>query len=175
MSHSSNTRKPSKLPYRKGVGAVLINGDGKVFVAKRIDTPGEAWQMPQGGLDDGEKPRKAVIRELREEIGTDKVEIIAKSRTWIKYDLPDHLLGRVWKGRYRGQKQRWFLMRFLGEDGDIDLDASSHPEFDAWRWVDFHALPDLIVPFKRQLYEDIVQEFSDAVLPLGGPLGGDAE
>jgi len=166
MSKTRKDRKMSALPYRKGVGAVLLNSQGQVFVAKRIDTPGEAWQMPQGGVDKGEKPRKAVVRELLEEIGTDKVEFIAKSNDWITYDLPDHLVGKVWKGRYRGQKQRWFLMRFVGNDGDIDLNSSGHPEFDAWQWVDFQTLPDIIVPFKRKLYEEIVGEFRDLAVPV---------
>jgi putative (di)nucleoside polyphosphate hydrolase len=147
------------LPYRQGVGAVLFNSAGLVFVARRIDTPGDAWQLPQGGVDEGEKPRHAVVRELAEEIGTDKVEILAKSRCWYTYELPDHLLGRVWGGRYRGQRQRWFALRYLGSDADIDLAAHRHPEFDAWRWVAITSLPDLAVSFKRTLYLELVAEF----------------
>ena len=152
-------KKPKKLPYRKGVGAVLFNGDGLVLVARRIDTPGKAWQLPQGGVQKGEKPRKAVLRELAEEIGTDNAEIVAKSSGWLCYDLPEHLVGRVWGGKYRGQKQRWFALRFNGADTDIDLDASGRPEFEDWRWVRLEELPTLAVSFKRRLYEQIIAEF----------------
>lgn len=154
-----------ELPYRRGVGAVLFNGDGLVFVARRIDTPGDAWQLPQGGVDDGEKPRQAVLRELAEEIGTDKAEVLAKSRCWHTYELPEHLLGKVWGGRYRGQRQRWFALRFLGRDADIDLAAHEHPEFDAWRWVPITALPDMAVSFKRGLYLELVAEFQHLAVP----------
>lgn len=152
------------LPYRLGVGAVLLNAEGKVFVAERLDTPG-AWQMPQGGLDKGEDPAEAVMRELEEEIGTAKAEIIAETDGWIAYDLPAELRGKVWKGRYRGQKQKWYALRFTGRDADIDLGAHHHPEFSAWQWVDMARLPDLIVGFKRPLYEQIVAAF----LPLTEP------
>lgn len=144
--------------YRRGVGALLFNSDGRVFVAERIDAPG-AWQLPQGGIDKGEKPRQAVLRELAEEIGTDKAEIIAKSQEWLRYDLPEDLRRRVWKGRYRGQEQRWFALRFTGSESDIDLAASDHPEFRDWRWSDIEQIPDLIVAFKRPLYEALVAEF----------------
>ncbi|MEE8393832.1 MAG: RNA pyrophosphohydrolase [Rhodospirillales bacterium] len=155
-----------KLPYRRGVGAVLFNPSGRVLVGKRIDMVSEYWQMPQGGIDKGEKPRQAVMRELAEEIGTEKVEIIAKSSGWYAYDLPDDLVGRLWKGKYRGQKQRWFALRFLGLDGDIDLNASGHPEFSEWKWVEFDSLPSIIIPFKRRIYEKIVIEFRH--LAVGG-------
>ena len=148
-----------KLPYRKGVGAVLFDARGRVFVARRIDTPGDAWQLPQGGIDGGEKPRRAVLRDLGEEIGTSNAEIIAKSAEWFRYDLPDHLVGKVWGGKYRGQKQRWFALRFLGTDADIKLDAHGHPEFDAWCWTEISTLPALAVPFKKPLYESLVAEF----------------
>jgi putative (di)nucleoside polyphosphate hydrolase len=151
--------KLRELPYRKGVGAVLINRDGLVFVARRIDTPGDAWQLPQGGIDGSEKACEAVLRELAEEIGTDKAEIIAKCKGWYRYELPDELVGRVWGGKYRGQKQRWFALRFTGCDSDIDLNAGGHPEFDAWRWVPIETLPGLAVGFKRKLYENIVEGF----------------
>ena len=157
--------KRAKLPYRKGVGAVLINSDGLVFVARRIDTPGDAWQLPQGGIDDSEKPSKAVLRELAEEIGTDKAEIIAKSKQWYRYEFPEDLLGRVWGGKYCGQKQRWFALRFTGSDADIDLAADGHPEFDDWRWVRIGTLPGLAVSFKRALYEQIVAEFRHLAAP----------
>lgn len=168
MSHSHDH---ASLPYRRGVGALLFNADGNVLVARRIDTPGDAWQFPQGGVDKGERPRKAVLRELVEELGTDKAEIIAKSAGWYCYDLPTDLLGRVWKGRYRGQRQRWFALRFTGQDQDIDLAASSHPEFDAWQWIALAATPALAVPFKRHLYEALVAEFAPIAATLVAETG----
>ena len=152
----------ARLPYRPCVGIMLINHTGEVFVAQRIDTTVEAWQMPQGGIDRGETPRQAALRELKEEVGTDNAEIIAESRDWLRYDLPAALIPRVWKGRYRGQRQKWFLLRFLGQDSDIDIETE-HPEFSTWRWVDLESLPDLIIPFKRQLYLDLVAEFGARV------------
>ncbi len=152
-----------KLPYRPCVGMLLLNAEDRVFVGRRIDTAKEGdniWQMPQGGIDEGESPAAAARRELREEIGTDKAEIIAESRQWLHYDLPSHLLGKVWKGRYRGQKQRWFALRFLGCDSDIDLDTR-HPEFDAWQWVELDDLPGLVIPFKRDTYRAVVSEFRE--------------
>ena len=152
-----------RRPYRRGVGAVLIDAEGKVFVARRIDTPGEAWQLPQGGIEEGETPRQAVLRELAEEIGTDKAEIIAESADWMAYDLPGELADTVWGGRYRGQIQKWFALRFTGADEDIDLSAGERPEFTAAKWVAMEDLPRLIVPFKRALYENIVAEFRHLV------------
>ncbi|MGF1640096.1 MAG: RNA pyrophosphohydrolase [Rhodospirillales bacterium] len=154
-----NRARSEERPYRKGVGAVIFNDDGLVLVARRIDTPGEAWQLPQGGVKADEKPREAVIREVAEEIGTDRVEIVAKSSGWFRYDLPEALAARIWGGRYRGQRQRWFALRFTGREADIDLAAGSHPEFDAWRWVPLEALPALAVSFKRRLYERLIDEF----------------
>jgi putative (di)nucleoside polyphosphate hydrolase len=151
------------LPYRPCVGMLLLNAAGKVFVGRRIDSAREAdniWQMPQGGIDKGESPQAAALRELHEELGTDKAEIVAESRQWLHYDLPDHLVGKVWKGRYRGQKQRWFALRFLGQDRDIDL-ATEHPEFDAWQWVDLDEVPRLVIPFKRETYQAVVAEFRE--------------
>ena len=145
--------------YRRGVGIMLLNRDGKVFVGRRIDQEEEAWQMPQGGIDRGETPRDAAFRELREETGTDKAEIVAEAKDWLTYDLPGALRGRLWRGRYVGQKQKWFAMRFQGRDGDIDL-ATHHPEFSAWRWVGHDQLVTLIVPFKRALYGDVLAEFA---------------
>jgi len=150
---------PGKQGYRSAVGIMLLNQAGQVFVARRIDMPTvAAWQMPQGGIDPGETPRQAAFRELREEIGTDKAEILGESRVWLKYDLPAELGRGVWGGRYRGQRQKWFAMRFTGDDADIDL-ATDHPEFDAWKWVPPEQLPEVIVPFKRQLYVNILAEF----------------
>ncbi|CAK0744931.1 RNA pyrophosphohydrolase [Azospirillaceae bacterium] len=145
------------LPYRPCVGIMLINRHGKVWVGRRIDAP-DAWQMPQGGIDPGETPAMAALREMREEIGTGAAEIIAETDGWLRYDLPDHLLGKVWQGRYRGQEQRWIAARFLGRDLDINL-ATNHPEFDAWRWAEIGSLLGMVVPFKRQVYETVIQEF----------------
>ena len=157
------------LRYRPAVGIMLLNRAGGVFVARRIDMPPTmpAWQMPQGGIDRGENPRQAAFRELREEIGTDKAEILAESRTWLTYDLPVELAGNIWGGRYCGQRQKWFVMRFTGSDDDIDL-ATEHPEFDAWQWVAPIQLPELIVPFKRQLYIDVLSEFREHCAPAAG-------
>lgn len=152
-------RSEERRPYRNGVGAVLFNEDGLVFVARRIDTSVDAWQLPQGGVKSGEKRRVAVLRELAEEIGTDKVEIIAKSSRKRCYDLPEDLADKVWRGRYRGQKQRWFALRFAGTDKDIDLAASDHPEFDSWRWVPLGDIPALAIWFKQEIYREIVAEF----------------
>jgi putative (di)nucleoside polyphosphate hydrolase len=138
---------------------MLVNERGHVLVARRADMPATpAWQMPQGGIDWGETPREAAMRELEEEIGTAKAEIVAESRDWLTYDFPRDLAGRRWDGRFRGQRQKWFLMRFTGCDADIDL-GSRHAEFDAFRWVDLERLPELIVAFKRQVYVEIVSEF----------------
>lgn len=156
---------PATLPYRPCVGVTLINRQGLVFVARRIDTEMEAWQMPQGGIDEGEDPATAALRELEEEVGTNKAEIIAETKDWLQYDLPHDLIGKVWKGRYRGQRQKWFAMRFLGDDADINLETE-HPEFCAWKWERLERLPNLIVPFKRKIYQDIVSEF----LPYAKPL-----
>ncbi len=149
-----------RLPYRPGVGIMLLNPAGLVFVGRRIDQTAEAWQMPQGGVDPGETPRAAALREMAEEIGTDKAEIIAESRDWLRYALPAELVPKIWGGRYRGQEQKWFLLRFLGRDADIDL-TIHHPEFDAWQWVARDRLLSLIVPFKRELYRRILAEFAD--------------
>ncbi len=144
--------------YRPSAGIMLLNRDGLVFVAQRIDTPGDAWQMPQGGIEDGERPADAALRELREEIGTGKAEIIAESAHWLSYDFPQALAGTLWQGRYRGQRQKWFALRFTGIDEDIDI-ATAQPEFSAWKWVSIDQLPILIVEFKRALYEQVVAEF----------------
>ena len=152
------------LPYRPCVGVMLLNDRGQVFVAKRCDSK-DAWQMPQGGIDEGESVREAALRELKEEIGTDQAEILGESTEKLRYDLPDHLLGKVWKGRWRGQEQVWIVARFTGRDEDIDL-ATEHPEFDAWKWVDADALPQLIVPFKRPVYEAVLTEFQTVIAGL---------
>jgi len=148
--------------YRPGVGVMLLDRQNRVFVARRIDMAGENWQMPQGGIDKGEAPRQAALRELKEEIGTDQAEFLAETQGWLRYDVPKRISARIWGGRYRGQIQKWYAMRFMGRDADIDL-ATAHPEFDAWKWIAAAELPTLIVPFKRQLYLDILAEF-DALL-----------
>jgi putative (di)nucleoside polyphosphate hydrolase len=155
--------------YRRGVGIMLLNHQNEVFVGQRADAQGDAWQMPQGGIDDDEQPREAAFRELKEEIGTDKAQIIAESKTWLRYDLPPDLRQR-WNNRWRGQQQKWFVMRFQGVDADINV-ATEHPEFSAWKWVSIERLPDLIVSFKRQLYLDLLQELreSGAVAHVGKP------
>ena len=144
---------------------MLFRDDGLVFGGKRIDNPGDAWQMPQGGLDFGELPEEAALRELTEETGVspDKVRVEAQSREWLRYDLPEELRGRIWGGKYRGQEQLWFAMRFLGTDSDIDI-ATDHAEFSEWRWMTPGALTEKIVPFKRDLYRRIFEDFR-AVLP----------
>jgi putative (di)nucleoside polyphosphate hydrolase len=152
----------SHLPYRPGVGIMLIDAKGRVFVARRIDSTSEAWQMPQGGIDEGEDAPTAAMRELLEETGTDKAVIIGESSQWHAYDLPDHLVPRLWGGRYRGQKQKWFAMRFEGVDSDIDIETE-HPEFCEWKWIPIQQLPEIIVPFKRALYQTLVDEFSPLI------------
>ncbi len=153
--------EPSDLPYRPCAGIMLVNAAGKVFVGSRLDMPSEAWQMPQGGIDEGETPETAALRELYEETGVpaEKAEIVAESRGWIDYDLPPDMIGRLWGGRYRGQRQKWFLMAFKGTDDDIDLDVH-HKEFGDWRWAEPAQLPDLIVQFKSDLYRRILAEFT---------------
>jgi putative (di)nucleoside polyphosphate hydrolase len=152
---------PATLPYRPAAGVMLINREGKVFVAQRLDSTLEAWQMPQGGLDPGEDPQAGALRELEEETGIAPglVEIVARCPVELSYDLPADLVGKLWKGKWRGQRQTWFLMRFLGQDADVNL-ATAEPEFRAWQWADPHTLPALIVPFKRKLYEDVIAAFA---------------
>ncbi|RPE63108.1 putative (di)nucleoside polyphosphate hydrolase [Pacificibacter maritimus] len=153
------TLDPNTLPYRPCVGVMLVNASGHIFVGERIDTP-NAWQMPQGGIDEGEDPQKAALRELWEETGVDPkiVTIVAKTSEWLTYDLPDHLLGKVWKGKYRGQKQLWFLMRFNGVDNDIAIDTE-HPEFSKWKWSPATDVVREIVPFKQEIYDAVIAEF----------------
>jgi len=160
---------PNDAEYRAGVGMMLLNRKGEVLVARRLDVPGDAWQMPQGGIDQGEEPREAALRELREEIGTDRAVIVAESKGWLRYDLPADVIAGARHPFKRGQRQKWFVMRFTGEDREINL-KTAHPEFDAWKWVPVEQLPELIVSFKRQLYVDVLAEFSQAALAWTGKL-----
>ncbi len=163
----------ASLPYRPCVGVMLANPEGRVFVGQRIDTrensgttgEGDFWQMPQGGIDPGEDVRTAALRELEEETGVAEahVTILAQTAEELLYDLPPELVGKMWRGQYRGQRQHWLLMRFSGSDSDIRLDAHKHPEFAAWKWVDPDTLPDLIVPFKKRVYRAVLEEFKGLI------------
>jgi putative (di)nucleoside polyphosphate hydrolase len=158
------------LSYRDNVGAVLFSPAGLVFVARRADLPNAegapgGWQLPQGGMDPGENPRVALFRELEEEIGTARAEILAEHPDWLTYDLPPELLGKALGGRYRGQRQKWFALRFTGTDSDIRLDRDPHPEFDAWRWSRLESLPGLAVDFKRDIYTVLARDFAPFAQP----------
>ncbi len=163
----------SSLPYRPCVGIMLINEEGLIWVGQRVPKQHdleklETWQMPQGGIDDGEKPEDAARRELEEETGISSIEIIAEAKDWLTYDLPDALLGRVLKGRYKGQRQKWFAMRFLGNESEINISAKEGhgAEFEAWRWVEIEELPRLVISFKQSVYEQVIAEFKGIVRPI---------
>ncbi len=159
MNDTTNTTiSIEDLPYRPCVGIVLFNAEGKVLVGERIDSPG-AWQMPQGGIDAGEEIEDAVFREMMEEIGTDNADIIEIAEKKLRYDLPAHLLGRLWKNQYRGQEQVWVALRYNGTDADINLNAHTPPEFQKWQWVNLDDIFDLIVPFKRDTYREVIAMF----------------
>ena len=152
----------NKLPYRSNVGIMMVNEKGYVFVGQRLDNNQNAWQMPQGGIDAGEDPESAAYRELLEETGVKKqdVRFVASSSQWLSYDLPEDLIPILWNGKFRGQKQKWFLFKFLGEDGDIKI-ATEHPEFSKWKWISKENLLKEIVPFKKSVYENVLKEFKN--------------
>ena len=154
------------LPLRIGVGIILLNNENKIFVGKRIDNQkGNYWQMPQGGIEKNENFFQAAMRELEEETGIKTVELVKEFDNWLTYDLPKNLLGKVWKGRYRGQKQKWYIMRFLGSDAAVNIQTET-PEFSAWKWISPNALVENIVPFKKSVYQKVLNEFSDVLLSL---------
>jgi putative (di)nucleoside polyphosphate hydrolase len=171
----------SELPYRACVGVMLINRQGLIFVGRRADRgnepegAGQWWQMPQGGLGEGEEPEAAAKRELQEETGVTRARIVGRTRHWYNYDLPDGLIGTAWHGRYRGQTQLWFAARFEGEDSEIDLspEPGHEQEFDAWRWVELNELPGLVVSFKRAVYEGVIGEFERFVHGTGAAAAKD--
>jgi putative (di)nucleoside polyphosphate hydrolase len=164
MPRSDSSRAHDDLPYRPAVGIMLINRSGLVFVGRRIDQTVEGWQMPQGGIDEGETPAEAGLRELEEEVGTGKAVILREMDGWLHYDLPEHLVGVALHGRFRGQKQKWLALRFTGTDRDIDI-KTPHPEFAAWKWLSLDELPNLIVPFKRDTYKKVIAAFRDLAKP----------
>jgi putative (di)nucleoside polyphosphate hydrolase len=170
MSNRHSREAPAELPYRPCVGIMLLNAEGAALIGRRRGNGLEeayAWQMPQGGIDPGEDPRRAALRELYEEtnVGPDSVEFVAEAPEWYAYDLPSYVAGRAWRGRYRGQTQRWFAFRFVGRDAEIDIHrpggGQHRPEFDDWRWEAMANLPALVVPFKRPVYERVVAAFGD--------------
>ncbi|TKD51304.1 RNA pyrophosphohydrolase [Sphingomonas baiyangensis] len=172
MTYPDTSPPIDTLPYRPCAGVMLLNRDGRVFVGQRLDSVLEAWQMPQGGIDPGEAPLDAAIRELGEEAGIAPhlVELVAEAPEELEYDLPADLVGKVWKGKWRGQRQRWFLFAFLGDDGDVNI-ATAEPEFRAWRWVEPAELPHIIVPFKRDLYARLLELFAEPIAARGRPAG----
>lgn len=150
------------LPYRRNVGVMLVNAAGHVFVGQRLDSEVPAWQMPQGGIDKGEAPQEAALRELEEEIGVSPslVTVEAETEGWLSYDLPHDIVPRIWKGRYKGQEQKWFLLRFHGEDAQVNI-QTEHPEFSEWCWLPADEVLGQIVPFKRPVYEQVIAAFRD--------------
>ena len=150
----------NKLPMRQGVGVIVLNQNNEVFVGKRKDNPIDKWQMPQGGIDKNESPYKAMRRELFEETSITSIEVLKEIEKWLEYELPPNLLGKIWKGKFRGQKQKWFIVKFIGNDNEINLNTK-HPEFIEWRWIDYRSLPNVIVDFKKKVYENLKVELSN--------------
>ncbi len=148
-----------KLPMRQGVGIIVLNQNNKVFVGKRKDNPIDKWQMPQGGIDINESPFDAMKRELAEETSITKIKVLKEIGTWLEYELPPNLLGKIWKGKYRGQKQKWFIVKYFGKDNEINLNTK-HPEFIEWKWIDYKLLPEVIVDFKKKVYEKLKDELN---------------
>lgn len=158
MSLKKEKVEASELPFRQGVGMVIVDKNNRVFVGKRIDSKVNGWQMPQGGIDLGETPSSAALREMEEEIGSNKGRIIAESKKWYSYRVPNFLIPKLWNGQYCGQRQKWFLIRFTGKDSDININTET-PEFDQWKWVELDQLLVDIIPFKLKLYQQVIQEF----------------
>ena len=144
----------NKLPMRQGIGVIVLNKNNEVFVGKRKDNPIDKWQMPQGGMDANETPLNAMKRELREETSITRIKVLKEIQNWLEYELPPNLLGKIWKGKFRGQKQKWFIVRFIGNDSEIDLNTQ-YPEFIEWKWIDYNLLPEVIVEFKKEVYKKL--------------------
>tara|TARA_A100000164_G_C21784757_1_gene712820 strand:- start:502 stop:969 length:468 start_codon:yes stop_codon:yes gene_type:complete len=152
----------TRLPMRQGVGIIVLNQSNKVFVAKRKDNPIDKWQMPQGGIDKNETPFDAMKRELAEETSITNIKVIKEIENWLEYELPPNLLGKIWKGKYRGQKQKWFIVKFIGNDNEINL-STEHPEFIEWKWIDYNNLPEVIVDFKKEVYKKLKIELKNFI------------
>ena len=150
----------NKLPMRQGVGIIVLNDNNKVFVGRRKDNPVNKWQMPQGGIDENEKPLNAMKRELAEETSITKIKVLKEIDNWLEYELPPNLLGKIWKGKYRGQKQKWFIVKFVGKEDEINLNTKN-PEFIEWKWIDYNLLPDVIVSFKKEVYKKLKNEIKN--------------
>ena len=152
----------NKLPMRQGVGIIVLNKNNEVFVGKRKDNPVDKWQMPQGGIDNNETPLKAMKRELEEETSITKIEVLKEVENWLEYELPSNLLGKIWKGKYRGQKQKWFIVKFIGKDNELNLNTK-HPEFIDWKWINYNLLPEVIVDFKKKVYQKLKIELTNFI------------
>ena len=151
-----------KLPMRQGVGIIVLNKQNQVFVGKRKDNPVDKWQMPQGGIDQNETPLNAMKRELAEETSIKNIKILKEIENWLEYELPPNLLGKIWKGKFRGQKQKWFIVKFLGQDSEVNLNTT-HQEFIEWKWIDYNSLPEVIVDFKKEVYKKLKLEINNFI------------
>ena len=152
----------NKLPMRQGVGIIVLNQKNEVFVGKRKDNPIDKWQMPQGGININETPFNAMIRELKEETSITKIKVLKEIEHWLEYELPPNLLGKIWKGKFRGQKQKWFIVKFIGDESEINLNTE-HPEFIEWKWLDYNLLPEVIVDFKKEVYKKLKNELKNFI------------